>query len=993
MPNVAIRLLGGFEATVDGEPVGPRAWRLKKARELVKLLALAHGRRLHREQAMDALWREHPPDAAANNLYQAVHAARRTLGPDAIEVSDEIVSLSGDVSIDVDRFEDAAVRAARERTATAYRAALALYTGDLLPENRYDDWAQDRRNRLEETQATLTRELAALPPAPASGGLRTEASSFVGRGHELAELRTVLGRTRLLTLTGTGGAGKTRLALELARGEQARFSDGVVLVELATLTDPATVPVAIAAGLDVRALPGQALLDAVGEFLAGRELLLLLDNCEHLIGASAEIVDTILRVATRATILTTSREPLRVPGEVVFRVPSLAIPDPERTLAPDDALRYEAVRLFVDRATSAAPGFAFDARNASDVARICFRLDGLPLALELAAGRLGALSAASVAERLDDRFRLLQAGSRTAPTRQQTLLATLRWSHDLLDDDERLLFRRLAVFSGGFDLDAAEVVCSDAQLEVADVANLLARLVEKSLVSVGDADGEWRYGLLETVRAYAQERLEETDEAATLMRRHAAWATELAEREGRSARLDREAANLRSALSTLLAEDPQQALRLCVAIWPFWLRRIDLAEAQRRFAAALAASPERSPLRVQALFAAAAFDMRGGTLTSGIARAEEALTIASELGDRRSEWRAFQFLGEFAIASDLGSEAEDWLERGLALARDEGLAGAEALCIYTLGVARWILGDLEGADAQLAESFERFRAVADPDELISSPLNIGDIRGGPKDPANLRVVFEETLQPFVDVSAPAAAGYVLANRASIARLRDDPSRAEALLDESAAQFAELEDERGAASVAVRRAYLELGKGSTDAARALLERALEIRTSLSDRRGVGLVLSGLGLVETIAGNDDEAERLLADARALFRRAGDRWGLASTLWRTGELWRAQDRLDEAWTALQEARQVLVETNRERWLGHADAALAEVASLRGDGGQAFSLFEEAARHYEASHDVQGTAAVERQLLVLAKAPQSSRKGAAVRTSATRSKKGRTT
>ncbi len=209
--------------------------------------------------------------------------------------------------------------------------------GDLLPENRYDDWAEERRHQLEGMHQTLTRELAALPNAAGLGALRADASSFVGRGHELGELRTVLGRTRLLTLTGTGGAGKTRLALELARGEQSRFADGAVLVELATLTDPGTVPVAVAAVLDVRALAGQGLRDAIGEFLAGRSLLLVLDNCEHLIGASADLVDGILRGAPGVTVLATSREPLRIPGEVVFRVPSLAIPDPEQPLAPDEA--------------------------------------------------------------------------------------------------------------------------------------------------------------------------------------------------------------------------------------------------------------------------------------------------------------------------------------------------------------------------------------------------------------------------------------------------------------------------------------------------------------------------------------------------------------------------------------------------------------------------------------------------------------------------------
>jgi len=987
--DVAIRLLGGFSAAVDGEEVGPRAWRLKKARELVKLLALAPGHRLHREQIMDALWQEHEPGAAANNLYQAVHAARRVLGSDTIAVGDEVVSLSSGVDVDVDRFEHAAALARRERTASACRAALALYAGGLLPENRYDDWAGARRDHLAEVHDSLTRELVSLPSAPGTGGLPADASSFVGRGHELAELRSVLRRTRLLTLTGTGGAGKTRLALELARGEQGRFADGAVLVPLATLTDPATVPVAVAAALDVRALGGQALREAIGEFLASRTLLLVLDNCEHLIGASAELVDEILRGVPGVTVLATSREPLRVPGEVVFRVPSLAMADPEQPLTPDEALRYEAIRLFVDRAEAVAPGFALDSKNTADVARICFRLDGLPLALELAAGRLGALSAASIAERLDDRFRLLQAGSRTAPTRQQTLVATLQWSHDLLDDDERVLFRRLAVFAGGFDLDAAELVCTDALLEAPDTANVLARLVEKSLVSAGEFEGVWRYDLLETVRAYAQERLAEAGETAVLARRHASWATALGEREGESTKLDREAANLRTALATLLAEDPSGALRLCVAIWPFWLRRIDLAEAQRRFATALAAAPERSTLRVQALLAAAAFDMRGGTLANGMTRAGEALAIASELGDARSELRAYQFLGEHAIAADAGEDAETWFDRGLAFARREGFAGAEALCIYSLGVARWILGDLAGADALLAESLERFRSVDDPREIISSPQNISDLRGGPGDPANLRIVFEETLQPYIDVTCNAAAGYVLANRASIARMRGDLPAARSLLTECGDQFAALDDERGRASALARTAYLDLFEGSVDEARVRLERALEIRTSLNERRGVGLVLSGLGLVETVAGDLALAEERLADARELFRRAGDRWGLASSLWRTAELRRAEGRLDEAWSALQEARQILTATDRPRWLGHAEAALAEVASLRGDRRQAEALFRDAREHYRLAHDTLGLEAVESQLQALAKTAQRPRKGAPVRTTATRSKK----
>ena len=264
--------------------------------------------------------------------------------------------------------------------------------------------------------------------------------------------------------------------------------------------------------------------------------------------------------------------------------------------------------LFVERAAAVAQGFELTAENAEDIARICFRLDGLPLALELAAGRVGALTPAAIAARLDDRFRLLRAGSSQAPTRQQTLEATLRWSHDLLEPDERVLFRRLGVFAGGFELGAAEAVCAGDLLEAAEVADVLGRLVEKSLVSFDDRGPDRRYRLLETVRLYASGELEDSGETQALAARHADWALALAEATPDTQLLDREAANMRAALDTLLARDSGGALRLCAALTPFWLRRIDLVEAQRRFAAALAGSPEPTALRAEALLAASAID-------------------------------------------------------------------------------------------------------------------------------------------------------------------------------------------------------------------------------------------------------------------------------------------------------------------------------------------------------------------------------------------------
>ena len=969
MGEVSVTLLSGFAAEVDGEPVPDRAWRLKKARELVKLLAIAPNRSLHREQVMDVLWGDRAPDAAANNLHQAVHVARRALDPSAIEVRDEMVRLVADV--DVDQLIVAAAEARRNRTPDAYRAALSLYRGELLPENRYDDWAEERRDELSELATQLEDELAALPDPTVDrqSSLPADTSSFIGRSQELAELAALLRGARLLTLTGAGGVGKTRLALELARAAEPAYSGGAAFVELASLSDPRLVPSAIAAALDVRALSGQSLTDAVLAYIAPRSFLLVMDNCEHLLGAVASLADMLLRSAPQLTVLVTSREPLRVSGEVLFRVPSLDIPDPQQALEPAQLLRYEAIQLFTERGAAAVPGFGIDPDNAADVARICFRLDGLPLALELAAARLGALGPAAIAQRLDDRFQLLRRGSHSAPTRQHTLAATLEWSHDLLEADERTLFRRLAAFAGGFELEAVETVCADAELERAGIADVLARLVEKSLVAVDERTSrERRYRLLETVRLYARQRLDEAGETSLLSRHHAQWAVELARELRNSPQLDRDAANLRAAVDALLARAPAESLEFCVTLFPFWMRRIDLDEAGRRLDEVLAAASERTPLRSQALLDAAAIDLRSGVVQRGFARADESYDVACEIGDVRAQWRALQYLGEVRLASDAADEATPWLERALELAHREAFPAAEATCVYSLGVASWMLGDLDHAEQLITESIELFRALAGSSERIASPVNLAETSQAGARPG-LRIVFEDTLQPFVEISCDAAVGYVLANQAGIARVQGDLARARRLLDESAARFEELGDDHGRAAVLVRLAYLALAEDAPSAAREALEEALELRRAHGDRRGIGLVLVGLGLIDTTTGAYDLADRHLAEARDMFRRAGDRWGLASALWRTADLDFARGELDEAEGALQEARAVLGPTQRERWIANTLVGLAEIARLRGEGDAASCLLADARERYAARHDSIGVADVDERLSDLAK------------------------
>jgi non-specific serine/threonine protein kinase len=400
-----------------------------------------------------------------------------------------------------------------------------------------------RRAAFEAAGATRPWRRAA-PGAPGPGGpvgertrhnLPLQLTSFIGRERELADVAGLLAARRLVTLTGTGGCGKTRLALQAAAGVVEACPDGAWFVDLAPLTEASLVPAAALAALGTAAPPGQPAVARLVEYLRPRRAFLVLDNCEHLLEAAAGLVDAVLRGCPGVRVLATSRERLGVAGETAWRVPSLGLPPPDAAPDPAALERAEAVRLFVERARAVQPAFTVTAASAPAVAALCRRLDGIPLALELAAARVRVLTPAQLAARLGDRFRLLTGGGRTALPRQQTLRATVDWSHDLLTAPERALFRRLAVFpggaTGGFPLEAAEAVGAGGagdSVEAADVLDLLAGLVDKSLVLAEARGAEARYRLMETLRQYAEERLEQAGEAAAARDRHAAWCLGLA---------------------------------------------------------------------------------------------------------------------------------------------------------------------------------------------------------------------------------------------------------------------------------------------------------------------------------------------------------------------------------------------------------------------------------------------------------------------------------
>jgi len=547
-------------------------------------------------------------------------------------------------------------------------------------------------------------------------------TSFVGRERPIAELKLLLAGVRLLTLVGVGGIGKTRLAERVASDLVPTFVEGVWLVELAALSDPDLVPHAVVASLDLRERPGESALITLCGVLAGQELLLVLDNCEHLVAACAELVDRLLRACPRLRVLATSREPLGVEGETIWRVPSLEIPAARATSAGDEIAASEAVRLFLERTRSTLPGFALTDQNAASIAMICQRLDGIPLAIELAAARVNALGVEQIVARLDDRFRLLKTDVRSRVIeRHRTLRATVEWSHDLLSEAERRLFRRLSVFAGGWSLEAAEAVCSDVDLPSEEVVDLLTRLVDRSLVVVDNQETAARYRLLETLRQYAAEHLESAAEVARFRERHRDWFLSLARRANAEFNgprqttwihnLEREHDNARAALRWCLDTGAvESGLLLATAYAYFWEIRGHLyrSEARRWFSEALAgpAADIASSVRARALYWAGSFAAGQFDFAPAATYFEEDLRLCERLGDKRGMAEAQLGLGQIALNRGEYESANELLSESLRLSRELDDTSASAVALRILAATARALGDapraLELATASLA---------------------------------------------------------------------------------------------------------------------------------------------------------------------------------------------------------------------------------------------------------------------------------------------------
>ena len=616
-------------------------------------------------------------------------------------------------------------------------------------------------------QICATGLLAEFPPLRSesrpSHNLPLELTAFIGRQREIAQVQELLRAHRMVTLTGSGGVGKTRLSIQAAGGTLVEFPDGVWYVELASISDPDLLPQTVAVVLGLRDESTRPVMETLSAFLTSRELLLVLDNCEHLLEACARLADALLRKAPRLKILTSSREALGIAGEYAFRVPSLSAPDPRQMPSLEGLQEYEAVQLFVDRARCVLPTFELHERNAHAIAAICQRLDGIPLALELAAARLNILTPEQLASRLDHAFRLLTGGSRTALPRQQTLRAAIDWSYQLLSDQEQVLLRRLAVFAGGGTLEAIEAVCAGKGLEMEQILNLLSGLVNKSIVSAERKQKEeTRYRLLETVRQYAREKLYESKESQVFHDRHLDYFLGLAEAIEPQLRtsvalerlqvLNLELDNMRAALSWSLDETGSQkieaGLRLASALLNFWHTQSFHNEGYTWLNKGLSASPgvpANSSVRARACFSAGHLILPLGRQEETRQLLQKSLDIYRGNDDITGVVMAQSLLGENCAWSGAFDEARELGEASVAMCRtlNDPWLLAWSLCRY--GTSLFYQGEHSLARPLLEESLAIFEQLGDQLQVGDHYINLGTIQHNRGDLSKANAYYQKAL--------------------------------------------------------------------------------------------------------------------------------------------------------------------------------------------------------------------------------------------------------
>jgi predicted ATPase/class 3 adenylate cyclase/Flp pilus assembly protein TadD len=738
--------------------------------------------------------------------------------------------------------------------------------------------------------AGLPTEFPALPTGVAQlHNLPAELTSFIGRERELAELKQLLlsPGTRLVTVTGPGGIGKTRLSLKVAEQMVDTYGDGVWFIELVSLSDPGLVSQAVAQVLRVREVPGLPLLQTLSEHLHNKQILLILDNCEHLSEAVADFAGDILRACPRVQIMSTSREILRLQGEVVYPCPPLLPADQKITSAQSSADRYvelasnAAIRLFAERAASSNPLFRLTPKNSVSIDSICRQLDGIPLAIELAAARVRLLSVEQISRRLGDAFQLLTEGSKSKVPHHQTLKALIDWSYNLLASPEKTMLLRLSVFSGGWDLEAAEAIVSGEEIEQNQVMDLMTRLIDKSLITLEASEfGDNRYRMLETIRQYASEKLIDLDWHLLLRKRHLKYYTDLTEAAAPQLwekdqamwiqRLTIENDNIRSALHWSLKrqdvsdEEVELGVRMATSLWYYWYLFGVVKESCDWLTIALDSYPRADQRRARLLCADGTFAWQLGDLPKASERLRESLELFHKLEDKPGLAEATHLYGHIIIEQQNFTEAERLFKESLAIYESLNNTGIRIALIGDLGVIACYQGDLDRAQKYYQQCLSLSIQNNLRDNEAQSYLRLGDIY----------------------------------------RLEGDYDTADRHYQKSLAINRELNISREIACLLHRLGYIAVHRGDPDQAQALFLESLAIQGEVSNQQGMAECLGGLASVKVMRHEDESAAMLFGAASEILNRTGLPLGPADLAeWQRDEMVARQrcdpQRFQQAWS----------------------------------------------------------------------------------------------
>jgi predicted ATPase/class 3 adenylate cyclase len=714
--------------------------------------------------------------------------------------------------------------------------------------------------------------------------LPTQLTSFIGRENEIVEVKQELDQHRLVTLTGSGGTGKTRLSLQVAADLLEKFDHGVWFAELAPLTDPDLIPQTILSTIGIQEQLGKTPLDVLKEYLHEKQTLIVLDNCEHLVSASAQVVNALLSAAPKLKVLASSREALGVKGEASYPVPSLSAPDVKHLPTIEQLSQYEAVRLFIDRALLVAPHFVVDKDNAPHIAQICYRLDGIPLAIELAAARIKMMSVEQISKRLDDRFRLLTGGARTALPRQQTLRALIDWSYDHLSENEQLLLRQLSVFAGGWTLEAVEEVCvGQDDILPYDILDLLTQLVNKSLVVViaeGSQSGETRYRMLETIRQYAREKLLEAGGSEVIRDKHLAYFVKLAEQAESELyrsdelfwmnKLEDELGNFRVAVEWALAKDVKSGLQLIIAGRFFWEVRGDIQEVANWLAQLLEQYHESDSLHARALVNYGNLIGIKGDLTQAKIIGNQSLELSRAISDKHAE--AFSLWG-LGIITSMQGDVERGIpivEQSLALYRSLGDKLGQANATRFLSDNN---NDLELSKSFLFESLRLYRELGTRSGIASclNLLALKAIWGG--DFSSSVPWLEEAMAIHRQLGNKRGEAWVLENYGTLFYWQGDYENAEIYFEESIT----LHEKTGVSPLGgwlhVHLAYTKLQQGHIPEAKEMFERSVQNFKKANIVVGLVYTLEGIASLHVHEAQLERAAQLFAWADAVRDQIGD------------------------------------------------------------------------------------------------------------------------